>query len=69
MTDPGPSPSPEPAAEASTLASRLAVKQRAGGIAVPIATVLLAFFMGGVVVCNNVCERLYAAVSTTFVVG
>src|SRR5205823_3626340 len=27
-----------------------AVKQRAGGIAVPIATVLLAFFMGGVVV-------------------
>jgi len=50
MTDPGPSPSPEPAAEASTLASRLAVKQRAGGIAVPIATVLLAFFMGGVVV-------------------
>jgi len=35
---------------ASTLAGRLALKQRAGGIAVPIATVLLAFFMGGVVV-------------------
>jgi simple sugar transport system permease protein len=34
----------------TTLAARLAVKQRAGGIAVPIATVLLAFFMGGVVV-------------------
>jgi general nucleoside transport system permease protein len=50
MSDPGPSPSPEHAAETGTLASRLAVKQRAGGIAVPIATVLLAFFMGGVVV-------------------
>jgi simple sugar transport system permease protein len=50
MSDPGPSPSPEQAAETGTLAARLAVKQRAGGIAVPIATVLLAFFMGGVVV-------------------
>jgi general nucleoside transport system permease protein len=50
VSDPGPSPSPEQAAETGTLAARLAVKQRAGGIAVPIATVLLAFFMGGVVV-------------------
>src|SRR2546427_4445842 len=50
MTDPGASPSPEEAAEAGTLAARLALKQRAGGIAVPIATVVLAFFMGGVVV-------------------
>ena len=50
MSDPGPSPSPEQSAEAGTLAARLALKQRAGGIAVPIATVVLAFFMGGVVV-------------------
>jgi general nucleoside transport system permease protein len=50
MSDPGPSPSPEQAAETGTLAARMAVRQRAGGIAVPIATILLAFFMGGVVV-------------------
>ncbi len=50
MTDPGPPPAPEQAAETGTLAARLAVKQRAGGIAVPIATVAIAFLMGGVVV-------------------
>jgi ABC-type uncharacterized transport system permease subunit len=51
VSDPGPSPPPEQLpAEPGTLAARLAVKQRAGGIAVPIATVVLAFFMGGVVV-------------------
>ena len=50
MTDSAPAPPPQEPAEASTLAGRLALKQRAGGIVVPIATVLLAFFMGGVVV-------------------
>jgi simple sugar transport system permease protein len=53
VTDPGPSPSPEQAAEVGTLAARLALKQRAGGIVVPIATVVLAFLMGGVVVAGT----------------
>jgi general nucleoside transport system permease protein len=46
---PGPTPPPE-IGEPGTLAARLALKQRAGGIAVPIATVFLAFLMGGLVV-------------------
>jgi simple sugar transport system permease protein len=51
VKDPGPSPAPEEQpAEPGNIAARLALKQRSGGIAVPIATVLLAFFMGGVVV-------------------
>jgi simple sugar transport system permease protein len=50
VTDPGPSPPPEQAAETGTLAAALAVKQRAGGIVVPILTVVLAFLMSGVVV-------------------
>ena len=41
---------PEHAAEAGTLAARLSLSQRAGGIAVPVATVLLAFLIGGLVV-------------------
>ncbi|MFL5942645.1 MAG: ABC transporter permease [Gaiellaceae bacterium] len=49
MTDPGPSPAPEQAAETGTLAARLALKQRAGGIVVPIMTVLFAFVMGFIV--------------------
>src|SRR5215469_2651678 len=50
MSDPERSSAPEQPAEPGTLAARWNVKQRAGGIAVPIATVLLAFLMGGVVV-------------------
>jgi general nucleoside transport system permease protein len=50
MTDSAPSPPPEESAQPGTLAARLAVKQRAGGIVVPIITVLLAFLMAGVVV-------------------
>jgi general nucleoside transport system permease protein len=50
MTDPGPSPSPEEVAEPGTFAARVALKQRAGGIVVPVATVLVAFLMGGLVV-------------------
>jgi general nucleoside transport system permease protein len=43
-------PPPEQAAETGTLAARISVSQRAGGIAVPIATVVLAFLIGGLVV-------------------
>jgi general nucleoside transport system permease protein len=50
MTDPAPSPPPDEPAEAGTLAARLAVKQRAGGIVVPIVTLIFAFLMAGVVV-------------------
>jgi general nucleoside transport system permease protein len=42
--------SPEQAAETGTLAARLSLSQRAGGIAVPVATVVLAFLIGGLVV-------------------
>jgi simple sugar transport system permease protein len=49
MSDPGPSPAPEQAAETGTLAARLALKQRAGGIIVPIVTVLFAFVMSFIV--------------------
>jgi simple sugar transport system permease protein len=42
--------SPEQAAETGTLAARLSLSQRAGGVAVPVATVLLAFLLGGLVV-------------------
>ena len=50
MSDPGPSPSPEQAAETGTLAARLALKQRAGGIIVPLFTVIFAFLMSFVIV-------------------
>jgi simple sugar transport system permease protein len=43
-------PSPEQAAETGTLAARISLSQRAGGIAVPIATLVLAFLIGGLVV-------------------
>ena len=47
----GPIPeTPEEAAETGTLAARIALKQRAGGIVVPVMTALLAFLIGGVVV-------------------
>jgi ABC-type uncharacterized transport system permease subunit len=49
MTDPGPSPSPEQAAAAGTLAARIALKQRAGGILVPVVTVVFALVMSGIV--------------------
>ena len=50
MTDPGPSPAPEKSAETGTLAARIALKQRAGGIVVPIFTVIFALVMSGIVV-------------------
>jgi simple sugar transport system permease protein len=45
-----PPPTPEEAAETGTLAARLSLKQRAGGIAVPVLTALVAFLIGGIVV-------------------
>jgi len=42
--------SPEQAAETGTLAARISLSQRAGGIVVPLATVVLAFLVGGLVV-------------------
>ncbi len=46
---PPPAP-PEPEAPPTTLAGRLALYQRAGGIATPVATALLAFAISGLVV-------------------
>ena len=42
--------SPEEAAKSGTLIASIALKQRAGGIAIPAVTVLVAFLMGGIVV-------------------
>ena len=42
--------SPEQAAQTGTLAARISLSQRTGGIAVPVATVVVAFLMGGIVV-------------------
>jgi simple sugar transport system permease protein len=50
VTAPAPPPAPAEPPEAGTLAARFAVKQRAGGIIVPIVTLLLAFLVAGVVV-------------------
>ena len=41
---------PEEAASSGSFAARLSLSQRAGGIAVPVATVVLAFLLGGLVV-------------------
>ena len=50
-TDPtAPPEPPEEAAETGTLAARFAVKQRAGGIVVPVLTGVIAFLIGGFVV-------------------
>jgi simple sugar transport system permease protein len=51
-TDPAniPPETPEEAAETGTIAARFALKQRAGGLVVPILTGVLAFLIGGVVV-------------------
>jgi simple sugar transport system permease protein len=45
--------SPEEAAATGTLASSIALKQRAGGIIVPVMTALLAFLIGGLVVAAS----------------
>src|SRR5689334_25388441 len=41
---------PEQAAETGTLISRISLRQRSGGIIVPIFTVVIAFLIGGIVV-------------------
>jgi general nucleoside transport system permease protein len=41
---------PEVAAETGTLAARIALRQRAGGVAVPALTALVAFLLGGLIV-------------------
>ena len=46
----GPVESPEEAASSGTFAARLSLSQRAGGIAVPVATLVLAFLLGGLIV-------------------
>jgi general nucleoside transport system permease protein len=46
----GPVESSEEAASAGTFAARLSLSQRAGGIAVPVATLVLAFLLGGLIV-------------------
>ena len=50
MTEADPPVSPEQAAETGTLAARISLRQRSGGIAVPVFTVLIAFLIGGAVV-------------------
>jgi len=45
-----PPETPEEAARTGTLAARIALKQRAGGIVVPVLTAVIAFLLGGVVV-------------------
>jgi general nucleoside transport system permease protein len=42
--------SPEQAAETGTLAARISLSQRVGGVAVPVATIVFAFLIGGLVV-------------------
>jgi ABC-type uncharacterized transport system permease subunit len=42
--------SPEQAAETGTLASRISLRQRSGGIVVPVLTAVLAFLIGGAIV-------------------
>ena len=41
---------PEEAAATGTLAARIALRQRSGGVAVPVLTALIAFLLGGVIV-------------------
>jgi ABC-type uncharacterized transport system permease subunit len=45
-----PPETPEEAAQSGTLAASIAIKQRAGGVAVPVLTALVAFLLGGVIV-------------------
>jgi simple sugar transport system permease protein len=47
---PVPPPAPEQAAETGTLAARISLRQRSGGVIVPVLTAVLAFLIGGLVV-------------------
>jgi ABC-type uncharacterized transport system permease subunit len=49
--EPGPAPeTPEEASATGTLAARFSLRQRSGGIAVPVLTALIAFLLGGLIV-------------------
>jgi general nucleoside transport system permease protein len=49
--EPGPVPeTPEEASATGTLAARFSLRQRSGGIAVPVLTALIAFLLGGLIV-------------------
>src|SRR5690242_5468712 len=48
-----PPETPEQAAATGTLASRISLRQRSGGIAVPVITAVVAFLIGGVVVAAS----------------
>src|SRR3954467_2578919 len=48
--EPGPPETPGEAAAPGTLAARISLRQRSGGIVVPVLTALLAFLLGGVIV-------------------
>jgi simple sugar transport system permease protein len=43
-------PTPEEGAATGTLAARIALRQRSGGVAVPVLTALIAFLLGGLIV-------------------
>ena len=64
MAGPAPKPSapqsPEQAAETGTLAARISLRQRSGGIVVPVLTALIAFLIGGAVVAGTGHDPLTA---------
>src|SRR6185312_15201872 len=55
-----PPETPEEAASSGTLIASIALKQRAGGIIVPVLTAVLAFLLGGVVVAATGHDPLLA---------
>ena len=57
MSDPGPSITPEEAAETGTLAARISLRQRSGGVIVPVLTAVIAFLIGGAVVAAREISR------------
>jgi len=50
LGDPAPPIPPEQAAETGTLVTRISLRQRSGGVIVPVFTAVLAFLIGGAVV-------------------
>src|SRR5205823_10386272 len=50
VAEPGPPETPEEAAATGTVAARIALRQRSGGVIVPVLTALVAFLLGGLIV-------------------
>src|SRR5205823_4360597 len=50
VAEPGPPETPEEAAATGTVAARLSLRQRSGGVIVPVLTALIAFLLGGLIV-------------------